>query len=181
MFYSGLLEAVKSYSHLKTQSVLRLRAVRRLKWHRGNLGTPCSESLLFLHFTPLFCSLLQLSDSIRLNGRRLNLMISVWNHSCAYSACFGVSVRTTPSASCWNAMCEVINLITTAAEISDTDTCRKHPGLARIYGRASDNTPIFSKCVKCPLSQDLCNYGSKSVLNLYKSIKTHSRFKLNLT
>lgn len=111
----------------------------------GDLDTPCGESLLFLClYAPLYF-LLQLDTTLK----------PCEIHSRAYSACFG-GVRAL-GAKCFlfdsNAMCEVINLITTGTESGDTLARRKHPGLARIYGRAADNTPITCcECTQYPLA-----------------------------
>lgn len=128
----------------KTQSVLRLRAGRALKW-QWVIWSRLVENLCL--FSAL-CRFTFCSNSFQLNVGLLNVMTSVSNLSCAYSASFGVSVY----AKCFlfdsYTMCEVINLITTDTEYCDTHACRKHPGLAKIYGYALDNTPITCECTQ---------------------------------
>lgn len=58
-------------------------------------------------------------------------------------------------------MCGVINLVTTDTEYRDTRAYRKHPGLARIYGRPSGNAPIPCECIQLTLFQNnrhLCKW-----------------------
>lgn len=119
----------------RTQSVLHLRAGRGFEMSVGNLDTPRGGSLLFL------CIRLFSSTWSCL----MKLTISVWNHPFAYPACFGVHLQAgVLNTKCFlfDAMCEVINLIATATECTDSDACRKHPRFARIYGGASGNVNI---------------------------------------
>lgn len=117
----------------------------------------------------------------------LNLILFNEAHSqcvkspCAYPACFGVHLQAgVLNTKCFlfDAMCEVINLIATATQCTDSDACRKHPRFARIYGGASGNVNITPEWTLFLKMTDIFASG-KCFTNQVPEMQRW--FKLNLT
>ncbi len=130
-------------------------------------------SLLFMHL----CSLLDPTSC-------LNLMIRVWKALLCFPRmlkCKEQILALNAKRFLFDTMCEVINLITTATEYSDTDACRKHLGLARIYGWAHTHHLWVHTVFSFLRWQTYLQVETKVVCTLNESVELQNRFELNFT